>query len=116
LGKTIWARSLGKHIYFCGLYSGADALKHESAKYAIFDDMAGGIKCVPTYKNWLGAQQQFQVKKLYKDPVLIQWGKPSIWIANTDPRNDVSEDEITWLNANCKFYNITSSLLMPIEG
>nr|AMH87726.1 replication-associated protein [Pacific flying fox faeces associated gemycircularvirus-11] len=96
LGKTVWARSHGPHIYFCGLYSGAEAMKHDGADYAVFDDIQGGIKFFHGFKNWLGAQAEFQVKVLYKDPVRIQWGKPSIWLSNSDPRYDLSPSEVTW--------------------
>lgn len=110
LGKTMWARSLGPHIYFCGLYSGKEAMKYRDAKYAIFDDM-GGLKYVPQFKNWLGGQAEFQVKQLYKDPVLIKWGKPSIWLSNTDPRNECSPADVDWLEGNCIFVNITHSIV-----
>lgn len=110
LGKTVWARSLGSHAYFCGLYSGAEAITAQSKDYAIFDDIQGGIKFFHGYKNWLGAQFNFQVKVLYKDPVLIKWGKPSIWLSNTDPRDDMVSADIMWLEGNCDFVNVTSSI------
>lgn len=106
LGKTVWARSLGKHIYFCGLYSGAEAMRYKDVEYAVFDDMQ--LKFVPQYKNWLGCQKQFQVKILYKDPVIIDWGKPCIWLSNDDPRLEphLSETDIQWLEGNCVFVNL----------
>ncbi|AMH87711.1 replication-associated protein [Pteropus associated gemycircularvirus 7] len=110
LGKTVWARSHGPHIYFCGLYSGAEAMKHDGADYAVFDDIQGGIKFFHGFKNWLGAQAEFQVKVLYKDPVLIQWGKPSIWLSNSDPRYDLSPSEVTWMEGNCLFVELTAPL------
>lgn len=112
LGKTMWARSLGPHMYFCGLYSGAEAMRYAECAYAVFDDM-GGLKYVPQYKNWLGCQMQFQVKMLYKDPKIITWGKPCIWLANEDPRMEagVTESEIRWLEGNCTFIHLESSIV-----
>ena len=110
MGKTIWARSLGKHLYFCGLFSYAEAIKFESAQYAVFDDIQGGIKFFHGFKNWLGAQHQFQIKGLYKDPQLITWGKPCIWLSNTDPRCDMSHDDVEWMNGNCLFVEIKDAL------
>lgn len=113
LGKTVWARSLGKHGYFCGLYSGRDAVRitgDSGIRYAIFDDIQGGIKFFPGFKNWLGGQTQFQIKVLYKDPVLVDWGRPAIWIANDDPRLSLNEVDIEWLEANCYFVNVTSPI------
>lgn len=105
------ARSLGPHLYFCGLYSYAEAIRADEATYAVFDDIAGGIKYFPSYKNWLGCQVEFQVKGLYRDPQIIKWGKPCIWLANSDPRMDLTEThELEWLEANCDFVEITTPL------
>lgn len=109
-GKTVWSRSLGPHLYFCGLYSYKEAKKAADATYAIFDDIQGGIKFFPAFKNWLGSQYQFQIKGLYRDPELITWGKPSIWVANTDPREDMSPADIEWLEGNCTFVNVTTAI------
>lgn len=110
VGKTLWARSLGPHLYFCGLYSGAEAMKHHDAHYALFDDIQGGIKFFHGFKNWLGCQREFQVKQLYRDPVLITWGKPSIWVSNTDPRLDMSPEDANWMEGNCLFQEVTSPI------
>lgn len=110
MGKTVWARSLGKHLYFCGLFSYKEASKHDDARYAVFDDIQGGIKFFHGFKNWLGAQRQFQIKGLYRDPELITWGKPCIWVANTDPRHDVSFEDAQWLEGNCIFIEILEPL------
>lgn len=110
LGKTVWARSLGEHAYFCGLYSASEAMRFAEVDYAVFDDIQGGIKFFPGYKNWLGCQMQFQVKALYRDPVLIQWGKPTIWVANTDPRLDLGYTEVEWLEGNCDFVYIETPI------
>lgn len=70
--------------------------------------MQGGIKFFHGWKNWLGAQLNFQVKIMYKDPLLITWGKPSIWVSNTDPREDMGgcSADIMWLEANCIFVEV----------
>jgi len=111
-GKTVWARSLGRHAYFCGLYSGAEASTAGDHEYAVFDDIAGGIKFFPQFKQWLGGMHQFQIKQLYRDPKLITWGKPSIWLGNRDPRGDlVDETDIEWMDANCIFVNVTNKFV-----
>lgn len=110
VGKTVWARSHGEHAYFCGLYSAAEAMRYRDVEYAVFDDIQGGIKFFPGFKNWLGCQAQFQVKALYRDPVLIDWGKPSIWVANTDPRADMVVEDIQWLEGNCDFVYIEETI------
>jgi len=110
VGKTVWARSLGEHIYFCGLYSGSEAMRFAEVGYAVFDDM-GGLKYVPQFKNWLGGQMQFQVKQLYRDPTIISWGKPSIWLANNDPRDeDITSVDREWLEGNCDFIYVGETI------
>ncbi|QCX29517.1 Replication-associated protein [Plant associated genomovirus 22] len=108
-GKTTWARSLGDHLYFGGLFSAAE-LANGGARYAIFDDIAGGIKFFPRWKDWLGCQAQFQVKQMYKDPYLFTWGRPSIWVSNTDPRQELSSEDIDWMEGNCVFVNVTTTI------
>nr|UBJ26195.1 replication-associated protein [Red panda feces-associated genomovirus] len=106
-GKTLWARSHGCHAYFNGLFSGKEAIRAEQCEYAVFDDMQGGIKFFHGWKQWLGSMHQFQVKQLYRDPVIITWGKPSIWLSNKDPREDLTEQsDIDWMEVNCTFVYI----------
>lgn len=110
-GKTTWARSLGSHIYYGSLFSGGEALaRHDEADYAVFDDMRGGLKFFPAYKDWLGAQAYPTVKALYKEPRTIKWGKPSVWISNSDPREAEGAD-VDWLNANCFFCYVHSPIV-----
>nr|QJB18624.1 MAG: replication-associated protein [Genomoviridae sp.] len=102
-GKTIWSRSLGKHIYCVGLVSGNECLKAPDVEYAIFDDIRGGIKFFPSFKEWLGCQAYVSIKRLYHEPELVKWGKPSIWLSNTDPRNEMLQADVDWMNKNCTF-------------
>lgn len=106
-GKTMWARSLGKHAYFGGLFSLDESI--EDVDYAIFDDINGGLKFFPNYKSWLGCQQTFYCTDKYKGKKLIHWGRPSIWLSNEDPRTNDGVD-IDWLNGNCDFVFISSPI------
>jgi len=112
LGKTVWARSLGKHAYFGGLFNLEDF--SESADYAVFDDISGGFGFCPSYKQWMGGQFQFTVTDKYKHKVTVKWGKPTIWLCNRDPRLEWykpgSAPDFTWMEDNCDFVEI----LLPI--
>lgn len=111
LGKTTWARSLGSHVYFGGLFSAGEAADNQgTAKYAVMDDIAGGIKFFPRYKDWLGCQKQFQLKVLYREPRLFDWGRPCIWCSNVDPRCGMTLDEVDWMEGNCIFVEITTTI------
>jgi hypothetical protein len=107
MGKTAWARSLGHHAYFGGLFSLDEDIS--DVEYAVFDDIQGGLEFFHAYKFWLGQQQSFYATDKYKGKKLITWGKPSIWCSNTDPRADKGADA-DWLDANCKFVFIDSKL------
>jgi len=107
VGKTIWARSIGKHAYFGGLFSLDEPI--DDVEYAIFDDIQGGLEYFHSYKFWLGHQNEFYATDKYRSKKLIKWGKPSIYISNNDPREDKGCD-IEWINANCKFIYINEPI------
>lgn len=113
VGKTTWARSLGQHVYFMGMMTGEVALRDmPNAGYAVLDDMRGGMEFFPSWKEWMGCQQVITVKKLYRDPVQVTWGKPCIWLSNTDPRTQLkSQEDVQWLEANCKFVEMSESII-----
>lgn len=110
LGKTLWARSLGSHIYCVGLLSGDECLRASEVDYAIFDDIRGGIKFFPSFKEWLGCQAWVTVKCLYREPKLVKWGKPGIWLSNTDPRYDMLEADRDWMDKNVIFIEVSSAI------
>lgn len=96
------------------------------AEYAVFDDMRGGISMFPSFKEWLGAQSYVSVKKLYRDPVQVPWGRPCIWLSNHDPRAQLMADitdrtprgkvdeidnDIRWMEDNCIFVELKESIV-----
>lgn len=99
LGKTLWARSLGNHAYFGGLFSLDEDVS--TVDYAVFDDMQGGLEYFHSYKFWLGNQTEFYATDKYKSKRLIKWGRPAIWLSNNDPRYDKGAD-VAWLEENCE--------------
>lgn len=109
LGKSLWARSLGPHAYFPGLFmlEGFDAT---SVNYAIFDDMVDGLSGLPNFKYWLGCQAEFVVTDKYKKKTRVKWGKPGIYIANENPLESATEADRSWLEANCIVVHVTGFL------
>lgn len=85
-GKTSWARSLGKHLYFQNYFN----LKKwdDDVDYIILDDMDSNGKpleeCFRSWKPFFGAQLEFELCDKYMPKVSIEnWGKPCIWISNS---------------------------------
>lgn len=109
-GKTLWARSLGRHIYCIGLVSGDEQIKAPDVDYAVYDDIRGGMKFFHSFKEWMGAQTYVTVKRLYKEPKLVRWGKPSIWLSNTDPRLDMDPSDASWMEDNAVFIDISNPI------
>lgn len=81
----------------------------DDVEYAVFDDMQGGLEFFHSYKFWLGAQKQFYVTDKYKGKRLVEWGKPCIYVSNSDPRHDKGAD-IHWLEGNCIFVELTRAI------
>ncbi|AMH87699.1 replication-associated protein [Pteropus associated gemycircularvirus 6] len=113
-GKTVWARSLNTHIYFGSQWSGKVAFQGiESAEYAIFDDWKGGLKGLPGYKDWFGAQWHVSMRQLHHDARLVEWGRPIIWLCNRDPRilsHERDEIDWEWMERACDFVEVTGLL------
>lgn len=112
LGKTVWARSLGTHSYFGGLFN--LELYDQEASYAVFDDISGGFGFFPSYKLWLGGQFEFSITDKYKHKRNIKWGKPAIYICNLDPRYEFYErgkaPDWEWMEKNCDFVEVTETI------
>lgn len=78
--------------------------------YAVFDDIRGGMKFFHAFKEWLGAQAYVTVKELYREPKAIKWNKPSIWLSNSDPRDDMTPCDIQWMEKNCDFIECNEAI------
>jgi hypothetical protein len=106
-GKTILARSLGRHSYFNNTFN-LDTFDND-CEYAVFDDISGGLKSIP-YKQWLGGQLQFTTSDKYRRKKDIIWGRPSIYIANDNPLLERGIDRC-WLVGNTTIVEISSTLV-----
>ena len=109
LGKTLWARSLGPHAYFASNWM-LEGFNDKASSYAIFDELVGGVKGIPNLKDWLGGRDEFVVGDKYMESRKIKWGKPTIYIANTDPRAKVTKGLAQWMNEKCTFVEVKEQL------
>jgi hypothetical protein len=107
LGKTVWARSLGKHMYMSNMFS-LDQW-NDKADYLICDDISW--KYFPSAKMLLGGQQVFTMSDKYARKRTVNWGKPCIYLMNNDNYLEMASDPIwAWLEINCMFVFITNKL------
>lgn len=106
-GKTSWARSLDRHMYFCTLFNLKDW--DDEAKYLVIDDFSW--EYFPNKKGFWGSQEQFVLTDKYKGKKTVHWGKPMIYLCNPDqdPFNHVtmmSENAKDFFIDNCvQVYN-----------
>lgn len=107
MGKTLLARSFGTHSYFGGLFN-LDQFDN-TAEYAVFDDLAGGMEFFHSYKQWMGGQMEFTVTDKYRHKKHIKFGKFTVYCSNTDPREDKGVD-VEWLEGNCIFVHVNSKV------
>lgn len=103
-GKTTWARSLGKHTYFASLFDLRTL--DETADYMVLDDLVDGFKTLPEWKFWMGGQYEAIINDKYCKKKRVRWGKPCIFLANDDPRDQLSESERNWVEGNCVFVHV----------
>lgn len=100
IGKTEWARSLGRHMYFNGMFNLEDY--DETVDYIIFDDF--DWEYFGSKKQWWGAQREFTVTDKYRKKKTIKWGKPMIYLCNPeeDPFINTKMTSHDWFRQNCK--------------
>ena len=87
----------------------------EETDYIIFDE------CNPEalwdqYKFWIGAENKFNAidedLDKYMTKRTIKWGKPCIWLSNTDPR-ECNKWDRNWVNGNAVVINLNHCLWEP---
>lgn len=99
-GKTEWARSLGKHMYFNNLLNLDDW--DEESDYIILDDFSSDIlKYLPCWKCFFGGQKQFTLTDKYRGKRTVKWGKPMIWLSNEDLFKNLNIEHINFIKRNC---------------
>ncbi len=78
LGKTAWARSLGRHIYWSG---GIDWGKYDcDARYAVIDDI--DLEYVSRIQQLFGCQTDITVSQKYRPMMNFKWGIPIVYCTN----------------------------------
>jgi hypothetical protein len=103
LGKTEWARCLGRHMYFNGMFD----LRSwdDDALYAVWDDIEW--EHVHNKKAFVGAQYETTLTDKYARKRTVVWGRPSIFCLNSYPNFGRESD---WYQANSKIVMLDNQL------
>ncbi|ADO40625.1 replicase [Bhendi yellow vein India virus [India:Thondawada OY39B:2005]] len=115
-GKTMWARSLGPHNYLCGHLDLSPKVYSNDAWYNVTDDVDPHF--LKHFKEFMGAQRDWQSNTKYGKPVQIKGGIPTIFLCNPGPNASYKEflDEDknsalkSWALKNATFVFLTQPL------
>nr|QBY34615.1 replication associated protein [Tomato leaf curl virus] len=113
-GKTMWARSLGPHNYLCGHLNLSQKVYNNDAWYNVIDDVDPHY--LKHFKEFMGAQRDWQSNIKYQKPVQIKGGIPTIFLCN--PGSDSSYKEFLDEDKNSKLRNwaIKNAIFITLEG
>nr|UUF95071.1 rep protein [Chilli leaf curl Ahmedabad virus] len=115
-GKTMWARSLGPHNYLCGHLDLSPKVYSNDAWYNVIDDVDPHY--LKHFKEFMGAQRDWQSNTKYGKPVQIKGGIPAIFLCNPGHNSSYKEflDEEknsalkNWALKNATFITLTGPL------
>ncbi|AMK07575.1 AC1 protein [Lycianthes yellow mosaic virus] len=88
-GKTLWARSLGKHNYLCGHLDLSPKVYSNDGWYNVIDDVDPHY--LKHFKEFMGAQRDWQSNTKYGKPIQIKGGIPTIFLCNPGPSSSYKE-------------------------
>nr|AGZ91416.1 replication associated protein [Tomato yellow leaf curl virus] len=88
-GKTMWARSLGPHNYLCGHLDLSPKVYSNDAWYNVIDDVHPHY--LKHFKEFMGAQRDWQSNTKYGKPIQIKGGIPTIFLCNPGPTSSYKE-------------------------
>nr|AKS48121.1 replication initiator protein [Rhynchosia yellow mosaic virus] len=120
-GKTMWARALGRHNYLCGHLDLSAKVYSNDAWYNVIDDVDPHY--LKHFKEFMGAQKDWQSNVKYGKPTHIKRGIPTIFLCNPGPRSSYKEylDEANnaslkvWALKNAEFYTLQAPLFSSVD-
>nr|QSX72188.1 AC1 protein [Papaya leaf curl China virus] len=115
-GKTMWARSLGPHNYLCGHLDLSPKVYSNDAWYNVIDDVDPHY--LKHFKEFMGAQRDWQSNTKYGKPIQIKGGIPTIFLCNPGPTSSykeyLNEDKNSalkdWALKNAEFITLNNPL------
>lgn len=110
-GKTQWARSLGRHMFFRENFNLDDW--DPDASYIVIDDMQ--MDRVPGWKVLLGSMGDMVLYDRYRPKKHVRWGPRKCCIILCNPGVDWRYSELwktesSWCNTNVEVIEVTQNL------
>nr|CAM59262.1 AC1 protein [Malvastrum leaf curl Guangdong virus] len=113
-GKTMWARSLGPHNYLCGHLDLSPKVFSNDAWYNVIDDVDPHY--LKHFKEFMGAQRDWQSNTKYGKPIQIKGGIPTIFLCNPGPTSSYKEYLDEEKNSTLKNWAIKNATFVTLTG
>nr|UUJ34837.1 replication associated protein [Cotton leaf curl Kokhran virus-Burewala] len=113
-GKTMWARSLGTTYYLCGLLGLSPKVYNNDACSNLIDDVDPHF--LKHFKEFMGAQRDWQSNTKYGKPVQIKGGIPTIFLCNPGPNSSYTEFLNEEKNTALKNWALKNAIFITLEG
>nr|QIH45312.1 replication protein [Ageratum yellow vein China virus] len=113
-GKTMWARSLGPHNYLCGHLDLNPKVYNNNAWYNVIDDVDPHY--LKHFKEFMGAQKNWQSNTKYGKPVQIKGGIPTIFLCNPGPNSSYKEFLDDEKNSALKNWSLKNAIFVTLES
>nr|CDO50000.1 replication associated protien [Chilli leaf curl virus]CDO50018.1 replication associated protien [Chilli leaf curl virus] len=113
-GKTMWARSLGPHNYLCGHLDLSPKVYSNDASYNVIDDVDPHY--LKHFKEFMGAQRDWQSNTKYGKPVQIKGGIPAIFLCNPGPNSSYKEFLDEEKNSALKHWALKNATFITLTG
>nr|WAK98703.1 AC1 [Pepper yellow leaf curl Thailand virus] len=113
-GKTMWARSLGPHNYLCGHLDLSPKIYSNAAWYNVIDDVDPHY--LKHFKEFMGAQRDWQSNTKYGKPIQIKGGIPTIFLCNPGPHSSYKEFLEEEKNTALKNWALKNAIFVTLQG
>nr|AIP88402.1 replication associated protein [South African cassava mosaic virus] len=112
-GKTMWARSLGPHNYLCGHLDLSPKVYSNDAWYNVIDDVDPHY--LKHFKEFMGAQRDWQSNTKYGKPIQIKGGIPTIFLCNPGPTSSYKEFLDEEKNQSLKAWTLKNATFVTLH-
>nr|QTW20824.1 AC1 [Tomato leaf curl New Delhi virus] len=112
-GKTMWARCLGPHNYLCIHNDLSPKVYSNDACHYLKHDVDPHY--LKHFKEFMGAQRDWQSNTKYGKPVMIKGGIPTIFLCNKGPNSSYKEYLDEEKNAALKQWAIKNAVFITLE-